>query len=87
MSKANSLFVIMGWTIRYFLTSSFQLSDIFQNSDIIRLSKHCLFEEQKTLLLEYLSDHDDIVICSNDNPDFMDGRRGMVGLQIFGSAQ
>ena len=85
-SRANSLFVITRWNIRYFLTSGFQLSDIFQNSDIMCLSEHCLSEEQKRLLSEYSSDHDGIVVCSNDNPGFTDGRRGMVGLQFFRSA-
>ena len=75
--------MITGWNIRYFFTSSFELSDIFQNSDIICLSEHCLFEEQKTLLLEYSSDHDGIVVCSNDNLDFMDGRQGYGGVAIL----
>ena len=76
-------FVITRWNIRYFFTSSFELSDILQNSDIICLSEHCLFEEQKTLLSEYSPDHDGIVVCSNDNPDFMDGRRGYSGVAIL----
>ena len=69
-SRANPLFVITGWNIRYFLTSSFQLSDIFQNSDIICLSEHYLFGEQKILLSEYSSGHDGIVVCSNDKSRF-----------------
>ena len=75
--------MITGWNIRYFFTSIFELCDIFQNSDIICLSEHCLFEEQKTLLLEYSSDHHGIVVCSNDNLDFMDGRPGYGGVVIF----
>ena len=71
-----------GWNIRHFLTSSFQLPDIFQNQ-ILCLSEHCLFEEQKTPFSEYSSDHDTIVVCSNDNPDFMDCRRGYGGIAIF----
>ena len=58
---------------------------------MICLSEHCLFEEQKTLLLEYssnhdgivASNHDGIVVCSNDNLDFMDGRRGYGGVAIL----
>ena len=47
------------------------------------LSEHCMFEEQKTLPLEYSSDHDGTVVCSNDNLDFMDGRRGYGGVAIL----
>ena len=47
------------------------------------LSEHCLFDEQRNLLESWSDSYKGKVICSEDNPDFITGKRGHGGVAIF----
>ena len=60
-----------------------QLQNLICKFDVFGLSEHCLFDEQRNLL-ETLSDsYKGKVICSDDNPDFITGKRGHGSMAIF----
>ena len=69
--------------MRYFYTACNQLKNLIRKFDVFSLSEHGLFDEQKNLL-ESLSDEcKSKVVCSEDNPNFIAGRRGHGGVAIF----
>ena len=47
------------------------------------LSEHCLFDEQRNLLESLSDSYKGKVICSEDNPDFITGKRGHSGVANF----
>ena len=46
------------------------------------LSEHCLFDERRNLLESLSDSYKGKVICSEDNPDFITGKRGHGGVAI-----
>ena len=52
--------------------------------DVFSLSEHGLFDEQKNLLESLFDEYKSkVVCCSEDNPNFIAGRRGHGGVAIF----
>ena len=47
------------------------------------LSEHCLFDQQRNLLESLSDSYKGKVICSDENPGFITGKRGHGGVAIF----
>ena len=60
-----------------------QLEAVVNGCDIFCLSEHDLFDEQKHLLETFSDKFVRKVVCSDDNPDFMDGKREHGGVATF----
>ena len=50
--------------------------------DVFGLSERCLFDEQRNLLESLSDSYKSKVICSEDNPDFITGKRGHGGVAM-----
>ena len=77
------MFTICCWNIRYFYTACNQLKNLIRKFDVFSLSEHGLFDEQKNLLESLPDEYKSKVVCSEDNPNFIAGRRGHGGVAIF----
>ena len=60
-----------------------RLAAVVNGCDIFCLSEHGLFDEQKHLLETFSDQFVGKIVCSDDNPDFIDGKRGHEGVAIF----
>ena len=66
---------VLRWNMRYFFTILHQLKAVVNGCDIFCLSEHGLFDEQKYLFETFSDQFVENAVCSDDNPDIMDGKR------------
>ena len=69
--------------MRGFISSQFYLRQILHSFDMFAFSEHWLFKEQLDLITEFSEIYQCYSISSNNNPNFLSGRRGQGGVGLF----
>ena len=69
--------------MRDFMSSQFYLRQILHSFDMFAFSEHWLFKEQLDVITEFSETYQCHSISSNNNPNFLSGRRGQGGVGLF----
>ena len=69
--------------MRGFMSSQFYLRQILHSFDMFAFSEHWLFKEQLDLITEFSEAYQCHSIFSDNNPNFLSGRRGQGGVGLF----
>ena len=69
--------------MRGFMSSQFYLRQILHSFDMFAFSEHWLFKEQLDLITEFSETYQCHSISSDNNPNFLSGRRGQGGVGLF----